>query len=220
MKLEGIRVLDLSSNMPGPYMSMLLADNGAEVTKIEQPGGETGRRIGIVEGDSSVFFRNLNRGKLSVTLDLKTRADREKLLELCESADVFIEGFRPGVAERLGVSYNAVRERNPRIVYCSLSAYGQYGPYRDLPAHSLAIEALSGAVSLTEGADGQPTIPGVAIADFLSALHALSGVLMALLRRNTTNVGDHIDIAMLDSVLAALPNVVAPVFQCSPTNAM
>ena len=85
MKLEGIRVLDLSSNMPGPYMSMLLADNGAEVTKIEQPGGEAGRRIGIVEGDSSVFFRNLNRGKLSVTLDLKARADREKLLELCLS---------------------------------------------------------------------------------------------------------------------------------------
>ena len=213
MKLENVRVLDLSMNMPGPYLSMLMADNGAEVIKVEQPGtGDPGRVLGTVEGPSTVFFRNLNRGKKSITLDLKSETGREKLLQLCETADVLIEGFRPGVAGRLGVDYKAVAARNPGIVYCSISAYGQTGPYRDYPAHSLAVEAFSGAVSTTEGADMEPAIPGVAIADFLSALHGLSGVLMALLRRQATGTGDYIDISMLDSVVAAEPNVVAPVF--------
>lgn len=213
MKLENVRVLDLSMNMPGPYLSMLMADNGAEVIKVEQPGtGDPGRVLGIVEGQSTVFFRNLNRGKKSITLDLKSVSEREKLLRLCETADVFIEGFRPGVAQRLGVDYRTISCRNPRLVYCSISAYGQSGPYRDTPAHSLAVEALSGAVSTTQGSNGEPAIPGVAIADFLSALHGLSGVLMALLRRQATGTGDYIDISMLDSVVAAQPNVVAPVF--------
>ncbi len=213
MKLEGVKVLDLSMNMPGPYMSMVMADNGALVTKIEQPGaGDPGRSIGIVEGGSAVFFRNLNRGKKSVVIDLKSDEGRERLLKLCETHDVFVEGFRPGVAARLGVDYAAVSVRNSKIVYCSISAYGQDGPYRDIPAHSLAVESLSGAVSTTEGLDGHPTIPGVAVADFLSALNALSAVLMALLRRQSTGVGDYIDISMLDSIVAALPNVVGPVF--------
>src|ERR1700736_2991635 len=120
MKLAGLRVIDLSNFLPGPYLTMTLADHGAEVIKIEPPGeGDPGRAIGLADGPSSVFFRNLNRGKKSVVLDLKTPEQRELLLDLCETADVLVETFRPGVAGRLGVGYEAVSMRNPRIVYCS-----------------------------------------------------------------------------------------------------
>lgn len=211
MKLEGLRVLDLSVFLPGPYLTMALADHGAEVIKVEPPGeGDPGRHIGESDGPSTVFFRNLNRGKKSVVIDLKAPEGREALLRLAETADVFIEAFRPGVMKRLGVDYATVSARNPRIVYCSISAFGQDGPYRDRPAHSLATEALAGAISITLGADDQPTIPGIAVGDMISSLQALSGVLMALLRRTTTGQGDYIDISMHDAMLAAGPNVLGP----------
>ncbi|MDR5744617.1 CaiB/BaiF CoA-transferase family protein [Caballeronia sp. LZ029] len=213
MKLEGLRVIDLSMFLPGPYLTLAMADHGAEVVKIEPPGiGDPGREIGPVEGSSTVFFRNLNRGKRSVTLDLKTAAGREALLKLCETADVFVEGFRPGVMARLGIDYAAVSARNPRIVYCSISAFGQDGPYVQRPAHDLAVEALSGALSINLGGDGQPAIPGLPVADIVSSLQALSGVLMALYRRETTGRGDYLDISMHDCILAASPNVAGSVF--------
>src|SRR3970282_94274 len=147
MKLEGLRVVDLSVFLPGPYLTQQLADHGAEVIKVEAPGeGDPGRHLGLSDGPSTVFFRNLNRGKQSVALNLKDPADRDALLALCDSADVFVESFRPGVVDRLGVGYDALRARNPRIVYCSISAFGQVGPYRERPAHDLALEALSGAL--------------------------------------------------------------------------
>src|ERR1700726_1349498 len=122
MKLGGIRVIDLSVFLPGPYLTLAMADHGAEVVKVEPPGeGDPGRHIGLADGESTVFFRNLNRGKKSVVLDLKQRPDREALLALCETADVFVESFRPGAVERLGVDYDTVRARNPGIVYCSIS---------------------------------------------------------------------------------------------------
>jgi crotonobetainyl-CoA:carnitine CoA-transferase CaiB-like acyl-CoA transferase len=211
MKLEGIRVLDLSSFLPGPYLTTALADHGAEVIKIEPPGeGDPGRQIGLSDGPSTVFFRNMNRGKKSVVLDLKHPAQREALLRLCETADVFIETFRPGVAERLGIDYARVSARNPRIVYCSISAFGQDGPYRNRPAHDLAVEALSGVLSITEGADGRPAIPGIAAADMISGLQGLAGVLMALLRREKTGRGDRIDIAMHDAIVSASANCLGP----------
>lgn len=211
MKLEGLKVVDLSVFLPGPYLTMTLADHGAEVIKVEQPGeGDPGRHIGPADGPSTVFFRNLNRGKKSVVLDLKTAEGRERLLKLCDDADVFVESFRPGVMQRLGADYATVATRNPRIVYCSISAFGQDGPYRDRPAHDLAAMALSGALSITLGRDGTPAMPGVAVADMLSALHGLSGVLMALLRRQRSGLGDYIDVAMHHATLAALPNVMGP----------
>jgi crotonobetainyl-CoA:carnitine CoA-transferase CaiB-like acyl-CoA transferase len=157
-----------------------------------------------------VFFRNVNRGKESVVIDLKSAEGRARLLKLCESADVFVESFRPGVMQRLGVDYREVSGVNPRIVYCSLSAFGQDGPYRNRPAHDLATMALAGALSITLGRDGAPAMPGVAVADIVSALQALSGVLMALYRRETTGRGDYIDVAMHHAALAALPNVMGP----------
>lgn len=213
MKLQGIRVLDLSNFLPGPYLSLQMADHGAEVIKIEQPGeGDPGRHIGLSDGPHTVFFRNLNRGKKSVVLDLKQPADRDALLALVDSADVFIESFRPGVAARLGVDYATLSQRNPRLVYCSISAFGQTGPHRDRPAHDLALEAYAGALSLNVDAGGQPVIPGLPVADLLAALQGLSGVLMALLRRRDSGRGDYIDIGMLDCMVAALRNVVGPTF--------
>jgi crotonobetainyl-CoA:carnitine CoA-transferase CaiB-like acyl-CoA transferase len=211
MKLEGIRVVDLSLFLPGPYLTLALADHGAEVIKVEPPGeGEPTRHLGLSDGPSTVYFRSLNRGKKSLVLDLKNPQEREALLKLCETADVFVESFRPGVVERLGVGYEQVRARNPGIVYCSISAFGQDGPNRDRPAHDLAVEALSGAVSLNLGQDGKPAIPALPLADLLCSLHGLAGILMALLRREHTGRGEFIDMAMHDAMLAGMPNILGP----------
>ena len=211
MKLSGLKVVDLSWFLPGPFLTMALADHGAEVIKVEPPGeGDPGRQIGPIDAQVSVFFRNLNRGKKSVVIDLKTAAGREALLRLCDGADVVVESFRPGVTARLGVDYDAVSARNPRVVYCSISAFGQHGPYAARPAHDLAAEALTGVLSLTLGDDGRPAVPGIPIADQVSALQGLSGVLMALLRRVETGRGDYLDIAMHDTLFAGCANVMGP----------
>ncbi|HVN41421.1 MAG TPA: CoA transferase [Steroidobacteraceae bacterium] len=213
MKLEGVRVLDLGLFLPGPHLTQIMADHGAEVIKLEPPGeGDPGRHIGLAEHGTTVFFRNMNRGKKSVCLNLKTPEGREAVLALAETVDVFIEAFRPGVAQRLGVDYEAVSARNPRIVYCSISAFGQTGPYRDVPAHDLATEAYAGITSISLGMDDQPTMPPVPVADYAAAYMALSGILMALLRREQTGLGDWLDIAMYDSALGCLQNVLGPVF--------
>jgi crotonobetainyl-CoA:carnitine CoA-transferase CaiB-like acyl-CoA transferase len=210
MKLDGLKVLDLSQFLPGPYLTLAMADHGAEVVKIEPPGGDPARGIGLSDGPETVLFRCLNRGKKSVVLDLKTDAGREALLRLAETADVFVESFRPGVVDRLGVGYEAVRTRNPKIVYCSISAFGQAGPYRDRPAHDLAVEAISGLIGMNLGRDGLPALPAVPVADLLAALNGLAGVMMALWRRERTGLGDHLDIGMQDAALAALPNILGP----------
>ena len=213
MKLEGIRVVDLSMFLPGPHVTLMMADHGAEVIKVEPPGeGEPNRHIGASQGGHSVFFRNTHRGKKSVCINLKHPDGREALLRLAETADVFVEAFRPGVVDRLGVGYAEVAARNPRIVYCSIAAFGQNGPYRNLPAHDLATEALAGVVSLNLGNDGEPTMPHVPIADAAASMLSLSGILMALLRREKTGRGDYLDMAMYDAVLAWTPNITGEVF--------
>lgn len=212
MKLEGIRVLDLSLFLPGPLLTQMMADHGAEVVKLEPLGGEPNRDIGPRRDGLSVYYANTHRGKRSVRLNLKTDAGRDAALALAARADVMVEAFRPGVAARLGVGYEAVRALNPGIVYCSMSAWGQDGPYVDKPAHDLATEAIAGALSITLGRDGKPAIPGMAGADMLSSMMTLSALLMALLRRKETGEGDYIDVAMADSLFAALPNNLLTVF--------
>jgi len=213
MKLEGIRVIDLSVFLPGPYLTLAMADHGAEVIKIETPGeGDPGRHIGLSDGPSTVFFRNLNRGKKSVVLNLKDPVQRNELLSLCETADVFVESFRPGAVDRLGVGYEAVRTRNPRIVYCSISAFGQDSEWRGRPAHDLALQAESGLAGMTLGNDGKPAISGIPAADVLAGLQGLSGVLMALLRREKTGLGDYIDISMHDVTIGGMLNILGPTF--------
>ena len=207
MKLEGIRVLDLSRFLPGPMLTQAMADHGAEIIKVESIGeGEPTRSIGEKRDGVSVFFANSTRGKRSVAIDLKRPQGRELLMRLAATSDVLIESFRPGVADRLGLGYAAVAERAPAIVYASISAFGQTGPYRDVAAHDLAIEAMAGVLSITRGQDGAPAIPGLPAADMLSSMTGLAAVLMALLRRKDTGRGDFIDIAMADCLVASLPN--------------
>jgi crotonobetainyl-CoA:carnitine CoA-transferase CaiB-like acyl-CoA transferase len=213
MKLEGLKVVDLSWFLPGPYLTTALADHGAEVIKIEPPGeGDPGRHILPPDARTSVFFRNMGRGKKSVVLDLKSEQGRTDLLRLACEADVLIESFRPGVAARFGIGYDEVKEKNPGIVYCSISAFGQNGAYPGRAAHDLALEAMTGVLGLTLGDDGRPAIPGIPVADLVSGLHGLSGVLMALLRRQTTGRGDYIDVSMHEALMASCANVVGTAF--------
>jgi crotonobetainyl-CoA:carnitine CoA-transferase CaiB-like acyl-CoA transferase len=207
LKLEGIKVVDLSLFLPGPAMTQAMADHGAEVIKVEPvAGGEPNREIGPKRDGVSVYFANTHRGKKSLALNLKTAAGAEALLRLAAGADVFVEAFRPGVVDRLGVGYRAVAARNPGIVYASISAYGQSGPYVHKPAHDLAVEAMAGALSVNLGWDDRPWNPAIACADMLASNIALAGVLMALLRRETTGKGDYVDVAMMDCVIASMPN--------------
>lgn len=211
MKLQGLKVVDLSVFLPGPYLTLALADHGADVIKVEPPGeGDPSRTIGPADGPTSAMFKNANRGKKSVVIDLKTESGRKALLDLSKTADVFVESFRPGVVKRLGVDYDTVSALNPSIVYCSISAFGQDGPYRDRPAHDLAVMAISGALSISLGRDNIPAMSGIATADIVSSLHGLSAVLMALLRRKETGKGDYIDISMHHAVLSAMLNVMGP----------
>ncbi len=200
-RLAGLRVVDLTQFLPGPMMTLMMADQGADVVKVEPPNGDPARAMPPLVGDESVWFRNLNRGKTCVTLDLKTVAGKAELWTLIDGADVFVEGFRPGVADRLGFGAAAVRARFPRLVYCSISAFGQTGAMAHHPAHDLAVQALSGFLSVNDGPDGAPVVPGVPSADMAAGLTALSAVLMALLARERTGVGDTLDIAMFDSLL-------------------
>ncbi|WP_417613905.1 CaiB/BaiF CoA transferase family protein [Parasphingorhabdus sp.] len=200
-KLTGIKVIDLSLFLPGPMLTMMMADHGAEVIKVEPPTGDPARQMEPTESGQSVWFRNLNRGKRALALDLKSDNGRKHLWELLADADVMIEGFRPGVMERLGFGYDAVSAKNPRIVYCSISAFGQKGEMALHPAHDLAVQALSGFLSVNDGEDGVPVVPGAPSADMAAGLNGLSAVLMALIGRDRTGRGDYVDIAMFDSML-------------------
>lgn len=216
MKLDGVKVLDLSLFLPGPMLTLMMADHGATVVKVEPVGeGEPTRHIGYEKNGLSVWFRSTHRGKRSLQLDLKNPDDKALFFDLAREADVVVEAFRPGVVDRLGVGYEAVRAVNPGVVYCSVSAFGQTGPYRDRPAHDLAVQALAGVVSLNLGQDGKPTWPHMPVADALASLTALSGVLMALYRREKTGRGDYLDVAMFDSLLAWTPNVTGKIFASS-----
>lgn len=213
MKLSGITVIDLSMMLPGPYMTMIMADHGANVIKIEPHPGDPSRKIPPSDSGHSIYFRNTNRGKRSLRLNLKEAKGRQLLLRLISQADVLIEAFRPGVAQRLGIGYAAVKAIAPQLIYCSISAFGQAGLYRDKPAHDLAVTALAGTALLNVGADGNPALPAMPVSDVTASLMALSGILMALLRRQQTNEGDYLDIALYDTLLASVPNFIGRAFK-------
>ncbi len=200
-KLSGIKVVDLSLFLPGPMLTMMMADQGAEVWKVEPAAGDPARDQAPFEGGQSVWFRGLNRGKKSVVLDLKSEEGKARLWDMIAQADVFVEGFRPGVMARLGFDYVAVSARNPSIVYCSISAFGQSGDLAHHPAHDMAVQAMAGFLSVNDGADGAPVVPGAPSADIAAGLTGLSAVLMALIGRTASGKGDYIDCAMFDSLL-------------------
>jgi crotonobetainyl-CoA:carnitine CoA-transferase CaiB-like acyl-CoA transferase len=199
--LRGVRVLDLSRMLAGPYGSMLLADMGAEVIKIEDPdGGDPMRVMGppfLPDGESA-YFLSINRNKKSVALDLARPEGREVFLDLVRAADVVWENFRPGVLARLGCDYGALAAVNPRVVLCSISAYGQEGPYRDWPAFDLALQAMGGAMSLTGEPGGRPVRMGLPMGDLAGGLFGALAVAAALFRREATGEGAHIDLSLLD----------------------
>ena len=204
-KLSGIRVVDLSQFLPGPMMSVMMADQGADVIKVEPPHGDPARDQAPFDtyGDQthSVWFANLNRGKQSVALDLKSEDGKERLRALIASADIFIEGFRPGVMQRLGFDYDAVKALKPDIIYCSVTAFGQDGALAHHPAHDMAVQALAGFLAVNDGPTGAPVVPGAASADLAAGLTSLCAVLMALVGRDRTGEGAYIDCAMFDSLL-------------------
>lgn len=193
--LNGIRVLDLSRMLPGPYCSMILADHGAEVIAIEDKKFQ----------EDDLFFNDLNRNKSHMSLNLKTSGGLEIFFKLVEKADVVIEGFRPGVVQRLGVDYEAVRKVNPSIIYCSISGYGQTGPLRNRVGHDVNYLSNAGVLDLIGEKGGRPVIPGVQIADIAGgSMNAAIGILLALFAREKTGKGQYIDISMTDGVLGLL----------------
>jgi len=220
MKLDGVRVLDLSQFLPGPTVTQMMADHGADVIKIESVGvGEPTRQIGQRRDGETVYFACTQRGKRSVTLNLKDPRAQAAFLQLAATADVVVESFRPGVAARLGVGYEAVRAVRPDIVYASISAFGQDGPMVADPAHDLAVQAYCGLLSCNADAAGRPVMPAMPAADMLVAAQTLGGIAMALFRRERTGEGDYLDMAMLDAVFSAMPNSMGAAFaeQRSPT---
>jgi crotonobetainyl-CoA:carnitine CoA-transferase CaiB-like acyl-CoA transferase len=205
LPLEGIRVLDLSRVLAGPYCTMLLADLGAAVVKVERPGeGDETRTWGPpYAGGEAAYFLSVNRGKRSIAVDLGKPEGQEVVRRLARSSDVVLENFRRGTAKRLGVGYDDLERDNPRLVYCSISGYGQTGPLATRPAMDMAVQAASGVMAKTGFADGPPVRAGIAIGDHVAASFGALGVVAALRQRDLTGRGQHVDLAMLD-VLSAL----------------
>jgi crotonobetainyl-CoA:carnitine CoA-transferase CaiB-like acyl-CoA transferase len=209
LPLEGVRVLDCSRVLAGPLCTMILADLGADVIKLEDPrqGDETrGWGPPFVDGYSA-YYLCANRGKKSLAVDLKTPEGLAIVRRLAQTADVVIENFRAGKADELGIGYKALTEDNPGLVYCSITGFGQTGPYRDLPGYDFIIQAMSGLMSITGEPDGRPMKVGVAVADVFTGLYAAVAILAALRAREKTGRGQHIDLALYDAQLAALVNV-------------
>lgn len=210
--LEGIRVLDLTRLLPGPLATMILGDLGANVIKIEDPNmGDMTRWIPPFRGEEGALFYLLNRNKRSLTLNLKSAKNQRIFHRLAKNADIIVEGFRPGTAARLGVDYDSIKMTNPEIIYCSISGYGQDGPYRDLSGHDINYLGISGILAMSGTKQGFPVIPPVQIADIGGgSFPALTAILAALYHRQRTGEGQFIDISMLDNLTLWIPTLMAP----------
>jgi crotonobetainyl-CoA:carnitine CoA-transferase CaiB-like acyl-CoA transferase len=207
--LAGLRVLDLSRVLAGPYCTMVLADYGADVVKVEEPGsGDSTRGWGPPwVGDQSAYFLTANRNKRSLTVDLKTAAGQQIVQQLALCSDVVVENFKVGDAARLGVDYATLAARNPRLVYCSITGYGQTGPAREQAGYDFVVQAQGGIMSVTGPVEGEACKVGVAIADITAGLFAATAILAALHERTTSGRGQWIDIALLDAQIGWLANV-------------
>jgi crotonobetainyl-CoA:carnitine CoA-transferase CaiB-like acyl-CoA transferase len=204
--LDDLFVVDLSRILSGPVCTMLMADMGAEVIKVEPPpSGDDSRQWGPpFIGGISTYFLSVNRNKKSLGLNLKTETGQQILWKLIKRADVVIENFRPGVLDKLGFGYNAVATTNPRAVYCSISGFGQTGPYRDRPGYDVIAQGESGVMDLTGYPDGPPAKLGASLADVVAGLYAFNGICLALLARHKTGKGQLVDISLLDSMVSTL----------------
>jgi len=211
--LDDLCIIDLTRYLPGSFTSMFLADFGAEVIMIESPTrGEPGRSNPPFINGVSARHLLLQRNKKSLTLDLNTSEGKEIFFKLIESADVVIENFKPGYLSKIGLDYDAAVEVNPRIIYCSLTGFGQYGPNRDIAGHDINYIGLAGILGLSGSAQNAPCLPGIQIADLCGSLMAQIGILVALMSRNKTGRGQYIDISFLDSAISLLPLIAAAYF--------
>ena len=211
--LEGIRILDLSRLLPGPYCTMLLADFGAEVIKIEEPGrGDYARSFPPFLKDFGYWHLQLNRNKKSVVLDLKSDAGREAFLELAKTADVVVESYRPGVLKKLGIDYETVSKINPKIIYCALTGYGKNGPLAKQADHDIGYVSLAGITNMSGDAGGKPAIPGVLMADMNSAMAAGMSILIALRHAQMTGQGQEIDISLYNVAMTLMPGAASLYF--------
>lgn len=215
--LAGVRVLDFSTLLPGPMATLLLAEAGAEVIKVERPGGENMRGYAPQWGDVSATFALLNRGKKSIVADLKDTAARERMRALAAKCDVLVEQFRPGVMDRLGLGYESLRKLNPKLVYCAITGYGQTGPRRDRAGHDLNYIGDAGLLALSSGTPGQRTLPPGLMADIAGGAYpAVMNILLALRQRDASGEGSYIDVSMTDSLF---PFMFAALAQGSVTGA-
>lgn len=206
--LQNIRVLDLSRVLAGPYCTMVLGDLGAEVIKVEGPEGDETRGWGPpFTGGESAYYLCVNRNKRSMVLDLKTEAGRDILCELAQKSDVLVENFRPGTLKKFNLDFETLHEINPRLIFCSISGFGQTGPLKDMPGYDFMIQAMGGIMSITGEPDGEPVKVGVAAADLFAGQNAVIAILAALQARELTGVGQYLDIALFDSQLGWLANV-------------
>ena len=214
LPLEGLKILDLSHALAGPFCSTMLADYGAQVIKIEPPGkGDIARAWGTkLPGGETDYFVGLHRNKQGIVLDLKNAQGKETFLRMVERCDVVLENFRPGTLVKLGIDYEVARKRNPGIIYCSISGFGQDGPYRDRPALDLIVQAESGMISSTGDEGGHGARAGVSIADLTAGMNAALGIMMALRAKDATGVGQSIDISMLEGQLSLLSTMIGDYF--------
>jgi CoA:oxalate CoA-transferase len=207
--LSGVTIVDLTRVLAGPYCTMILADLGARVIKVETPGGDDSRHIGPFVGGKSAYFMSLNRGKESIALDLKAGEDRDIFERLLETADVLAENFRPGTMERLGYGWEILHAKYPRLVYAATSGFGTTGPYSPRPAYDIVVQAMGGVMSLTGHPGDPPTRVGTSIGDITAGLFTAIGISSALYGREQSGEGVMIDVAMLDCQVAILENAIA-----------
>lgn len=211
--LNGVKVIDLTRVLAGPFCTMVLADMGAEVIKVERTGlGDDSRQFGPFINDESAYFMSINRNKKSIALNLKDKDAVEILLKLVKEADVLVENFRPGTMEKLGIGYDMLKEVNPTLIYASASGFGYSGPYSRRPAYDGVVQAMGGIMSITGQKGGKPTRVGPSIGDITAGLYTAIGVSMALYEREKSGKGQMIDVAMLDCQVSILENALARYF--------
>lgn len=208
--LNGLVVIDLTRVLAGPFATMVMADLGARVIKVEMPGtGDDARHFGPFVDGKSAYFASLNRGKQSIALDLKSEDDRKVFEGLVKESDVLVENFRPGTMDKLGYGWNVLKELNPRLVYSAISGFGQTGPYRNLPAYDMVVQAMGGIMSVTGHPNTDPVRVGTSIGDITAGLFGLSGILAAIVNRSRSGQGMMVDVGMLDCQVAILENAVS-----------
>ncbi len=211
--LEGIKVLDLTRVLAGPYATMILSDLGADVIKIEQPEiGDESRNFGPFKNGFSLYFMSVNRGKRSITLDLKTDRGKDIFKQLVKQSDILVENFRPGTMKKLGLDYETLAAEHPALIYAACSGFGQTGPFAEKGAYDMIIQGMGGIISITGEPDGPPVRVGTSISDITAALFTTIGILSALHNRNSTGKGQLVDVAMLDSLVAVLENAIVRYF--------